>query len=110
MLDLMEAIRRKIKQTSLYIDNSVVLWKVGNLMPTIISVGADCLGFWKVNLPINDELKNVNLDLLESLSPTLDLVTVFPDVPDQNLLHIIARELLPRLSPFRYIEHSLVFS
>ncbi|KAG2045763.1 hypothetical protein BDR06DRAFT_1015318 [Suillus hirtellus] len=69
--------------------------------PEFDHVATDCLELWKVDLPINEmieqNLNNLTLDPMKSLSPVDEMVEIFPDAPLHKYLHIII-QCLPAVS------------
>ncbi|KAG1893517.1 uncharacterized protein F5891DRAFT_985860 [Suillus fuscotomentosus] len=61
--------------------------------PEFDHVATDRLELWKVDLPINEmieqNLNNLTLDPMKSLSPVDEMVEIFPDAPPRKYLHII---------------------
>ncbi|KAG2053973.1 hypothetical protein BDR06DRAFT_1008163 [Suillus hirtellus] len=61
--------------------------------PVFDHVATDRLELWKVDLPIDEmiqqNLNNLTLDPMKSLSPVDEIIEIFPDTPPCKYLHMI---------------------
>jgi hypothetical protein len=66
--------------------------------PALDHLSADALGLWNVSIPVNNATLKENLEssdfaLGTLLPPTEELSTLFPKVPEKDVLHIVVKVL-----------------